>query len=161
MRVFVAGASGGLGSRLIPMLVAAGHDVTGVTRSPSKADALRRAGANPMVVDALDAGALREAVLNARPEVVVHEMTALGNASDLRHFDRAFAQTNRLRTEGLDHLLAAARESGARRVWRRAIAAGRSPASGVGSRPKTTLWIRRRRGNSSARSRLSVTSKTP
>src|SRR5215467_6139615 len=103
MRVFVAGASGGLGRRLIQMLVAAGHDVTGVTRSPPKADALRRAGANPMVVDALDAGALREAVLTARPEVVVHEMTALGNASDLRHFDRAFAQTNRLRTEGLDH----------------------------------------------------------
>jgi nucleoside-diphosphate-sugar epimerase len=67
-------------------------------------------------VDALDAAALREAVVSARPEVVIHEMTALANASDLRHFDRAFAQTNRLRTEGLDHLLAAARDAGARRV---------------------------------------------
>jgi nucleoside-diphosphate-sugar epimerase len=67
-------------------------------------------------VDALDLPALREAVLGAQPEVVVHEMTALANASDLRHFDRAFAQTNRLRTEGLDHLLAAAREAGARKV---------------------------------------------
>jgi nucleoside-diphosphate-sugar epimerase len=101
---------------LIPRLAAAGHEVTGITRSPPKADALRRAGANPIVVDALDEAALRDAVLSARPEVVVHEMTALGNASDLRHFERAFAQTNRLRTEGLDYLLAAARQSGARRV---------------------------------------------
>ena len=116
MRVLVAGASGAVGSRLIPMLTAADHDVTGLTRSPSKADALRRAGATAAVVDALDAPALREVVLSARPEVVVHEMTALANASDLRHFDRAFTQTNRLRTEGLDHLLAAARDTGARKV---------------------------------------------
>ncbi len=116
MRVLVAGATGAIGIRLIPRLVAAGHSVTGLTRSPSKAEPLRRAGASPVVVDALDPPALREAVLGARPEVVVHEMTALANASDLRHFDRAFAQTNRLRTEGLDHLLAAAREAGARKV---------------------------------------------
>ena len=116
MRILVAGASGAVGIRLVPMLVAAGHEVTGLTRSPPKTDALRRAGAAPAVVDALDAAALREAVVSARPEVVVHEMTALANASDLRHFDRAFAQTNRLRTEGLDHLLAAARHAGARRV---------------------------------------------
>jgi nucleoside-diphosphate-sugar epimerase len=116
MRVLVAGATGAIGIRLIPMLVAAGHSVTGLTRSPSKADALQRAGANPAVVNALDGAALREAVRRARPEVVVHEMTALANASDLRHFDRAFAETIRLRTEGLDHLLCAARETGARRV---------------------------------------------
>lgn len=116
MRVLIAGASGALGSRLVPMLAAAGHEVTGVIRSRSKTDALRRAGAIPAAADALDAGALRGAVLTARPEVVVHEMTALANASDLRHFDRAFAQTNRLRTEGLDHLVAAAREAGARKV---------------------------------------------
>ena len=116
MRVLVAGASGAIGVRLVPRLVAAGHQVTGLIRSPSKAEPLRRAGATPVVVDALDPPALREAVVGARPEVVVHEMTALSNASDLRHFDRAFAETNRLRTEGLDHLLAAARETGARKV---------------------------------------------
>jgi nucleoside-diphosphate-sugar epimerase len=116
MRVLVAGATGAIGIRLIPRLVAAGHSVTGLTRSPAKAEPLRRAGASPLVVDALDSPALREAVLGAKPEIVVHEMTALANASDLRHFDRAFAQTNRLRTEGLDHLLAAAREAGARKV---------------------------------------------
>ena len=116
MRVLIAGASGAIGIRLIPMLVSAGHQVTGLIRSPSKAEPLRQAGATPVVVDALDRPALREAVLSAQPEVAVHEMTALANASDLRHFDRVFAQTNRLRTEGLDHLLAAAREAGARRV---------------------------------------------
>lgn len=116
MRVLVAGASGAAGIRLLPMLVAAGHCVTGLTRSPSKAEAVRRAGASSAVVDALDPSALREAILAAQPEVVVHEMTALANASDLRHFDRTFAQTNRLRTEGLDRLLAAAREAGTRKV---------------------------------------------
>ncbi len=116
MRVLIAGASGAIGIRLVPMLVSAGHQVTGLIRSPSKAEQLRQAGATPVVVDALDRPALREAVLSAQPEVAVHEMTALANASDLRHFDRVFAQTNRLRTEGLDHLLAAAREAGSRRV---------------------------------------------
>ena len=116
MRVLVAGASGAVGIRLIRILVAAGHRVTGLTRSPSKAEPLRRAGATPIVVDALDPPALREAVLGAQPEVVVHEMSSLADATDLRQFDRAFAQTNRLRTEGLDHLLGAAREVGANKV---------------------------------------------
>ena len=116
MRVLVAGASGAVGARLIPMLVAAGHDVTGLTRSPSKTGAVAARRSDPGRRGRPRRAAVREAVLSARPEVVVHEMTALANASDLRHFDRAFAQTNRLRTEGLDHLLAAARETGARKV---------------------------------------------
>ena len=116
MRVLVAGASGAVGIRLIPILVAAGHSVTGLIRSPSKAETVRRVGAAPVVVDALDPPALRKAVVGAQPEVVVHEMTALANASDLRHFDRVFAQTNRLRTEGLDHLLAAAREAPTKKI---------------------------------------------
>ena len=116
MRILVAGATGAIGSRLVPMLVAAGHEVTGLTRTPSKTDALERAGAIPAVVDALNPSAARAAVLEARPEVVIHELTSLNDASDLRHFERAFAQTNRLRTEGLDNLLAAAREAGTRKV---------------------------------------------
>jgi nucleoside-diphosphate-sugar epimerase len=116
MRVMVAGATGAVGARLIPLLVSAGHEVADLTRSPAKAHAIERAGARTTVADALDPSAVRAAVLDARPEVVVHEMTALRNASDLTHFDRTFAVTNRLRTEGLDPLLAAAKEAGARRV---------------------------------------------
>jgi nucleoside-diphosphate-sugar epimerase len=115
MRILVAGATGAIGSRLVPRLVAAGHAVTGLTRSPAKVEALSGAGAAATVVDALDFAAVRAALLDARPEVVIHEMTAISNASDLAHFDRGFAATNRLRTDGVDYLLAAARECGARR----------------------------------------------
>lgn len=115
MRVMVAGATGAIGTRLLPLLVAAGHTVTGLTRSASKTEALTRAGAAAVVVDALDPARLRKAALDSRPEVIVHEMTAIRGASDLAHFDRAFAATNRLRTEGLDNLLAAAREAQTRR----------------------------------------------
>ena len=115
MRILVAGATGAVGSRLVPRLVAAGHAVTGLTRSPAKVEGLRAAGAAATVVDALDFTAVRAALRDARPEVVIHEMTAISNASDLAHFDRAFAATNRLRTDGVDYLLVAARECGARR----------------------------------------------
>jgi nucleoside-diphosphate-sugar epimerase len=116
MRVFVAGATGAVGSRLIPLLVSAGHSVLGLTRTPSKAETIRRAGADVAVVDALDGVAVRGAVISAKPDVIVHEMTALSGVSDLRRFDRVFALTNRLRTEGLDHLLVAAKQAGTRRV---------------------------------------------
>jgi 2-alkyl-3-oxoalkanoate reductase len=116
MRVLIAGATGAVGSRLVSLLVAAGHQVTGLARSSAKAAEIERAGATAAVADALDGQLARAVVLDAQPEVIIHEMTALPNASDLTHFDRSFALTNRLRTEGLDHLLAAARESGARRI---------------------------------------------
>jgi nucleoside-diphosphate-sugar epimerase len=116
MRVFVAGATGAVGSRLIPLLVSAGHSVLGLTRTPGKAEAIRRAGADVAVVDALDGVAIRQAVIKAKPDVIVHEMTALSGVSHLRRFDRIFTLTNRLRTEGLDHLLAAAKQAGTRRV---------------------------------------------
>jgi 2-alkyl-3-oxoalkanoate reductase len=116
MRVFVAGATGAVGSRLIPLLVSAGHSVLGLTRTPGKAETIRRAGADVAVVDALDGVAVRQAVISAKPDVIVHEMTALSGVSDLRRFDRVFALTNRLRTEGLDHLLVAAKQAGTRRV---------------------------------------------
>lgn len=116
MRVFVTGATGALGSRLLPLLVAAGHSVVGMTHTAAKSQTIRRAGAEPVVADGLDASAIRTAVENAAPEVIVHEMTALRGASDLRHFDRSFALSNRLRTEGLDNLLAAATVAGTRRL---------------------------------------------
>jgi nucleoside-diphosphate-sugar epimerase len=115
MRVFVVGASGAIGSRLVPQLIERGHEVMGSSRSPEKAERLRGLGAQSVVLDALDARAVREAVAAARPDAVVHQATALTGFSDLKHFDRGFAQTNRLRTEGTDNLLAAASETGVRR----------------------------------------------
>jgi nucleoside-diphosphate-sugar epimerase len=115
MKVFVAGATGAIGKQLVPMLVQQGHEVTGMTHSPAKEDAIRELGARPAVADALDPEAVAQAVAAAEPEVVVHQLTAI-NAGDFgRSVDKAFVQTNRLRTEGTDHLLAAARAVGARR----------------------------------------------
>jgi len=115
MRLFLAGATGAVGRRLIPLLTSAGHSVVGLTRSPEKVPLLRRLGADAVVADALDRRAIEAEVLAAGPEVIVHEMTDLKAASDLRTFDRSFAASNRLRTEGTDHLLAAAREAGVQR----------------------------------------------
>src|SRR6478735_5065072 len=109
MRVLVAGATGAMGRQLVPRLVRAGHEVHGMTRSESKQVLLQELGAVPVVADALDPEQVARAVATARPEVVVHELTSIG-PMDMRHFDRAFAQTNRLRTEGTDHLLSAARD---------------------------------------------------
>jgi len=116
MRIFVAGATGALGHRLVPLLVERGHQVTAMTRTPAKAAGLRAAGAEPVVADALDREAVLGAVTAARPEVLVHELTALAAVTSFRRFDREFAVTNRLRTEGTDHLLEAARAAGARRL---------------------------------------------
>jgi len=115
MRIFLAGATGALGSRLVPLLLEAGHEVTGTTRSPAKADMLRAAGAEPVIADGLDRDAIVAAIAAARPDAIVHQLTALGGLSSLRDFDGAFALTNRLRTEGTDNLLAGAREAGTRR----------------------------------------------
>jgi nucleoside-diphosphate-sugar epimerase len=115
MRIFVAGATGAVGRQLLPALILAGHEVTGSTRTPAKAETIRQMGADAAVVDGLDSQAVRAAVIAAQPDVVVHQMTDLANVTDLRHFDRAFAVTNLLRTLGTDFLLAAAREAGAKR----------------------------------------------
>jgi nucleoside-diphosphate-sugar epimerase len=114
MKVFVAGATGAMGKQLVPRLVDAGHRVVGTTRSEAKQGALRELGAKPMVVDALDADQVASAVAEAQPDVIVHELTAI-EAFDMRHFDRSFAMTNRLRTEGTDHLLSAGRAVGVKR----------------------------------------------
>ena len=113
MRIFIAGATGVIGKRLVPLLRANGHEVVGTTRSPGKVDDLRALGAEPRVLDVLDAVAVGKAVSEARPEVVVHQATALSDLGNLRNLDEAFADTNRLRTEGTDNLLAAAQAAGA------------------------------------------------
>src|SRR3954454_13390778 len=114
MRVFVAGATGAIGKQLVPRLVEAGHEVHGMTRSESKQAMLQELGAVPVVADALDPDQVAEAVGRARPEVIVHQLTAIGEV-DMRHFERDFAPTNRLRTEGTDHLLSAGQAVGVRR----------------------------------------------
>ena len=115
MRVFVAGASGAIGRRLVPQLLDRGHEVVGSTRSEEKAQELRDLGAEPVMLDLLDEQAVHTAFADNRPDAVVHEATALSGTIDYRHFDRGFAQTNRLRTAGTNALLAAARAVGARR----------------------------------------------
>jgi nucleoside-diphosphate-sugar epimerase len=121
MRVFVAGATGAIGRQLVPRLAAAGHEVHGMTRYRSKRALLEELGAVPVVADALDPEQVAEAVGRARPEVIVHQLTAIG-ALDMRHFDRDFALTNRLRTEGTDHLLSAGQAVGVRRFVAQGIA---------------------------------------
>jgi len=116
MRVFVAGASGTIGRRLLPMLVEAGHEVVGATRSRAKASELAELGVRQVVVDGLDEQGVLATVRKAKPEVIVHQLTALQGVTNLRRFDDAFASTNRLRTEGLDYLLQAARAVEARRL---------------------------------------------
>jgi nucleoside-diphosphate-sugar epimerase len=113
MKVFVAGATGAMGRQLVPRLLQAGHRVVGMTRSESKRAELWDLGAQPVVADALDPDQVAQAVAEAHPDVIVHELTAI-TEFDPRHFDRAFAPTNRLRTEGTDHLLSAGQAVGVR-----------------------------------------------
>ena len=115
MRVFVAGASGALGSRLVPQLIDAGHEVIGTHNSPASTQLLQVLGAEPVRLDLLDARAVRKAVLDSKPDAIVHQATALADITFGRSLDKTFATTNRLRTEGTDALLAASREAGVRR----------------------------------------------
>jgi nucleoside-diphosphate-sugar epimerase len=131
--VFVAGASGAIGRSLVPKLVAAGHEVTGMTRSESRAEAVRATGAEAAVVDVFDPGAVHAALTSASPEVVVHQLTALPDRMDFRKKD-LYTLTNRLRTEGTRHLLDGARAAGARRFISQSIAFA---YRNTGSRVKT------------------------
>jgi len=127
MRVFVAGGSGVLGQQLVPQLVARGHQVTATTTNEAKLPLLAKLGADGVVMDGLDAASVGEAVARGRPEVIVHQMTAIavGHAGepDMKHMDRWFAGTNRLRAEGTDHLLAAAEATGVTRFVAQSYAA--------------------------------------
>src|SRR6266576_2711249 len=130
MRVFVAGATGVMGQYLVPSLVAAGHEVTGTTRSTAKAAALQAAGATPVIVDGLDRRAVLDAVKAAQPEVIVHQMTALASMSSFRNFDKEFAVTNELRTRGTDYLVEAAQQAGTRRFIAQSFAGWNNARSG-------------------------------
>jgi nucleoside-diphosphate-sugar epimerase len=145
MRVFVAGASGALGSRLVPQLIDAGHEVVGSHNSPTSAERLRALGAKPVMVDLLDARAVRKALLESEPEAIVHQATALANAEFGRNLDKTFAKTNELRTKGTDTLMAGAREMACGGSSRRA-----SPPTGTRgredwSRPRPIRSTRPRR----------------
>jgi nucleoside-diphosphate-sugar epimerase len=127
VRVFLAGATGVIGAPLLERLLADGHDVTGMTRSPAKADALRAAGAEPVVADGLDAQAVLSAVVKVRPDAVIHELTAIPRRLDPRKIIRDFELTDRLRTEGTRNLLAAAQAAGATRFIAQSIAFAYEP----------------------------------
>jgi nucleoside-diphosphate-sugar epimerase len=130
MRVFVAGASGAIGTRLVSQLVDRGHEVIGTSRSAEKAEQVRALGAKAVALDLLDPAAVRRAVLEAAPDAIVHQATALADLNFSRNFDRTFAMTNRLRTEGTDALLAAAREAGVDRFVAQSFASYRNAREG-------------------------------
>jgi nucleoside-diphosphate-sugar epimerase len=130
MRVFVAGASGAIGTRLVPHLIDRGHEVVGTSRSPENANRVRKLGAEPIVLDLLDPRAVRNAVLATEPDAIVHQATALADVRFSKNLDRTFAETNRLRTEGTDALLAAAREAGAPRLVAQSFASMRYAREG-------------------------------
>jgi 2-alkyl-3-oxoalkanoate reductase len=127
LRVFFAGATGVVGRRLLPRLVADGHEVTAMTRTPAKADGIRAAGAEPAVTDALDAEAVRDAVVASRPEVVVNHLTDLPQEIDPRKLERMYAANDRIRTVAAPNLAAAARAAGARRIVAQSIAFAYAP----------------------------------
>jgi 2-alkyl-3-oxoalkanoate reductase len=135
MKVFLAGGSGAMGKRLIPKFLFAGHEVVATTRSESRADELHRLGAEAVIVDALDRAAVMQAVMRSEPEAIVHQLTALAGQSDFKHFDRTFALTNRLRTEGTDHLVDAAQAAGVQRLMAQSY--GNWNYARSGTAPKT------------------------
>jgi nucleoside-diphosphate-sugar epimerase len=130
MRVLVVGASGAIGTRLVPQLIARGHQVIGTFNSPGNAERVRALGAEAIALDLLDPRAVRKAVLETEPDAIVHQATALADARFSRNLDRSFAPTNRLRTEGTDALLAAAREAGAHRFVAQSFASMRYAREG-------------------------------
>ena len=130
MRVFVAGASGAIGTRLVPQLIDRGHEVTGTSRSPATPSASGRSAPSRSCSTCSTRAPSAPAVLEAEPDAIVHQATALADVRFSKHLDRSFAQTNRLRTEGTDALLAAAREAGVRRFVAQSFASSRLRARG-------------------------------
>lgn len=135
MKIFVAGATGAIGKRLVPLLVSNGHQVFATTRHSAKIASLRGAGAEPVVLEGLNRDAVMKAVSSARPDVIVHQMTALASMKSLKKFDEEFAMTNRLRTEGTKHLIEAATAAGVRKIVAQSYTGW--PNAREGSRIKT------------------------
>jgi nucleoside-diphosphate-sugar epimerase len=131
MRVFLAGAGGVIGRRLTPLLVKMGHRVTGTTRSAEKADAIQALGAQPVVVDVFDAEALKRAVVSAKPDVVVHQLTDLAFGPESPHYQEGLKRNARIRIEGTPNLAAAARAAGVRRLIAQSIAFIYAPGPGA------------------------------
>ena len=130
MRVLVAGATGAIGRPLLPMLTEAGHEVVGTTRTPGNLDAIARTGAEPVVMDALDADAVMRAVVDAKPDAIIHQLSALKEMRDFKRLDKEYAMTNRLRVEGTNNLLAAARAAGAKRFIAQSFTGPPNPRTG-------------------------------
>ncbi len=122
MRVFLAGATGVIGRRLLPLLLAEGHEVTGMTRSANRVEQLRAAGAEAVLADAFDADALKRVVAEARPDAVIHQLTSIPPRIDPRKMERDFAVNDRLRTEGTANLVAAAKAAGVTRLIAQSVA---------------------------------------
>lgn len=131
MRVLVIGASGAVGTHLIRQLTEQGTDVIGACHSPSRQDLIRQRGATPLVLDVLDATATRSAVLHTRPDAIIYQATALAGMRFGRSLDRTFAPTNRLRTDGIDNVIAAASAAGVRTLIAQSFAPYRYASSGL------------------------------
>lgn len=131
MRVFVVGASGAIGSRLVPQLIDRGHEVVGTVHTPGNAERIRALGAKPIQLDLLDRAGVGKAVREAEPEAIIHQATALADVRFSRNLDRTFAKTNRLRIEGTDALLDAAREAGVLRFIAQSFASTRYVREGT------------------------------
>jgi nucleoside-diphosphate-sugar epimerase len=157
MRVFVAGATGAIGRPLVRELVAAGHDVTGMTRSPEKVGDLRTLGARPVVCDALEREALHEAVVSARPDAVVHQLTQIPHDLNPKRYAQQFAVTDRLRTEATRTLVEAALAAGSRRLVAQSVAFVYEPA-GSAVKSEDDPFRTSRRLDSTGRSRRSGSS---
>jgi nucleoside-diphosphate-sugar epimerase len=140
MKVFLAGATGAIGQALVPRLVAAGHEVVGTTRSKERAKQIEDAGATAVVVDPFDRAALTAAVVEAGPDAVIHQLTALKNLGDFKNPDADFETTNRLRTETTDVLIAAAQEAGAKTFIAQSFAGWPMERSGPAVKDETAAW---------------------
>ena len=140
MRVFVAGGTGVIGRRLVPQLVARGHEVVATTSHADRLGRLEQLGAEAVVMDGLDAASVGQAVASAGPDVIVHQMTAISGTPDIKHLAQWFEVTNRLRTEGTDNLLAAAEATGVTQFVAQSFGARNGLREGAGSRPRRNRW---------------------